>query len=144
MKTYSDLQDINTQLLVEIGISSINQAGDPTATVHYNDQVLYNDIVTQPIRLKHTGHICDSFTLTVEMSNKQYRPDLETAIIIDSIAVDNINVIPMYNHLTQYINDHDQNRSTNYLGWNGKWTLTIDRPFYQWLHQAQAQGWLLD
>mgnify|MGYP003350133421 CR=1 FL=1 len=56
---------------------------------------------------------------------------------------DMINIIPKYNHLIDYQNDHNINTKTNCLGYNGKWSLTIDRPFYQWLHQARSQGWLI-
>jgi hypothetical protein len=51
--------------------------------------------------------------------------------------------MPRFNYLANYINEHNTNTPTSYLGVNGKWTLTIDRPFYQWLHQARSQGWLI-
>lgn len=41
---------------------------------------------------------------------------------IRSLSIDNIDI-------TNYIRDN---------------SIDIDRPFYQWLHQAQYQGWLLE
>ena len=43
----------------------------------------------------------------------------------DSVVIDGIEVLPKFWHL-----------STNGV-------LNIDRPFYQWLHHATDQGWLL-
>lgn len=33
-------------------------------------------------------------------------------------------------------------RSHNYLGWNGKWTLTFTVPVFTWIHQVQDLGWI--
>jgi len=30
----------------------------------------------------------------------------------------------------------------NYLGWNGKWTLTFDVPVFTWMHKVQNLGWI--
>ena len=85
----------------------------------------------------------DSIKLEILMSDKEYDAEKETAIIIKTLKIDGIEIIPQYNHLIDYQNDHNINTKTNYLGYNGKWTLDIDRPFYQWYHQISGQGWLL-
>ncbi|CAB4138224.1 hypothetical protein UFOVP328_417 [uncultured Caudovirales phage] len=33
-------------------------------------------------------------------------------------------------------------KNYNYLGWNGKWTLTFDVPVFTWIHQVQNLGWI--
>lgn len=33
-------------------------------------------------------------------------------------------------------------KSHNYLGWNGKWTLTFDVPVFTWIHRIQNLGWI--
>ena len=81
--------------------------------------------------------------ISAELRNKHYTTEYETAVIIKRLSIDNIEIIPQYDYLADYDNDHDNNNPTHYLGFNGKWTLTIDRPFYQWLHQVQNQGWLI-
>lgn len=133
MKTYYDLQAIDTNLQLSIEIDVI---GNPEYTIKINDTVVNATSYQLPLQ--------DPIQVEVIMTNKVYTLEYETAVIIKQIAIDNINIIPTYNHLIDYQNDHNINTKTNYLGYNGKWTLTIDRPFYQWLHQAQNQGWLLD
>ena len=44
----------------------------------------------------------------------------------DTVSIDGIDVLPRFGYLCRH----------------GK--LTIDLPFYQWLHHATAQGWLLE
>lgn len=33
---------------------------------------------------------------------------------------------------------------TNYLGFNGKWSLTISIPAYTWIHKTLSLGWIYD
>lgn len=33
-------------------------------------------------------------------------------------------------------------KNHNYLGWNGKWTLTFSVPIFTWIHQVENLGWL--
>ena len=32
---------------------------------------------------------------------------------------------------------------SEYIGYNGCWTLNIDQPFYHWYHTATGQGMLI-
>ena len=135
MNNYLDLQDIDTDIQIEAKLSVIGLP-DFTVTIadhHWNNQC--NIIVDHKL--------LNPFDIKIELRNKYYTNEYETAVIIDLISIDNINIIPTYCHLADYQNDHNNNNPTNYLGFNGKWTLTFDRPFYHWLHQVQAQGWLL-
>jgi hypothetical protein len=143
MKNFLDLQDINTVKLITIRLSSIINNGIPTAVVKINNNTIFNKNLEHTVDLNYSHDLMTPFLVSIEMQNKQYNQYQETAIIIESILIDNNELIPEYNHLVDYQNDHSSNNPTNYLGFNGKWTLTIDRPFYQWLHQAQGQGWLL-
>jgi hypothetical protein len=43
----------------------------------------------------------------------------------DTVSIDGFEILPRYQYLAE----------------NNK--LTIDKPFYQWLHHVTAQGWLL-
>ena len=38
--------------------------------------------------------------------------------------------------LKQHLTDH------NYLGWNGKWTLTFTAPVFTWIHNLEDLGWI--
>lgn len=135
MKTYLDLQGINNSISVRVELSVV---GTPDFSVSIGNNRWNNQ---HSIDVDHDLMI--PFSIEIELRNKHYTLDYETAVIIDQISADNINLIPTYNQLIDYQNDHNNNSPTNYLGFNGKWTLTINRPFYQWLHQAQGQGWLL-
>jgi hypothetical protein len=135
MNSYLDLQDIDSNIQIAIELSMI---GNPDFSVAVNNQHWNNQC---NINIEHD--LLTPINIEVELQNKHYTLEYETAVIINQITVDNINIIPTYNHLIDYQNDHYNTNPTNYLGFNGKWTLTIDRPFYQWLHQVQGQGWLL-
>ena len=135
MNNYLDLLDTDTNIRIEIKLSVI---GSPYFLVTVADNQWNNQC---NIIANHS--LLTPFSIEIELRNKHYTVDYETAVIIDSITIDNINVIPAYNHLIDYQNDHNNNIPTNYLGFNGKWSLTFDRPFYQWLHQHSGQGWLL-
>lgn len=129
MNNYSDLQV--TDLILNVEIIKI---GNPDYLVTVNNRVVSNNLLNLPL--------LNPIIIDVELKNKIYTIEYETAVIV-TISIDKINLIPQYNHLIKYQNDHNNNNPTNYLGFNGKWTLTIDRPFYQWLHHVQGQGWLL-
>lgn len=133
MNNYSDLRVTELNLTMKLAT-----VGNPDYTVKVNNNIIITGNV-----INYSFGLLDTISIEVELRNKVYTADYETAVIIDQISIDNINIIPEYNQIITYINDHDYLNPTNYIGFNGKWTLTIDRPFYQWLHQAQGQGWLL-
>ena len=135
MNNYLDLLDIDTDIQIDVNLSVI---GSPDFSV-----VINNKRWNTPRHIKTPLKLLSPINIEIELRNKHYTLDYETAVIIDRISVDNINLIPQYDYLADYQNDHNNNNPTSYLGFNGKWTLTIDRPFYQWLHQVQGQGWLL-
>jgi hypothetical protein len=135
MNNYFDLQDIDPYIDIMIELSVI---GSPDFSVTVDNRCWDNQL---SINIKQ--HLLNPFDIEIELRNKYYTTEYETAVIINRLSVDNIDLIPQYDYLADYQNDHDNNNPTSYLGFNGKWTLTIDRPFYQWLHQAQGQGWLL-
>jgi hypothetical protein len=140
MKTYSDLQDIDTRLHLHIELEPV---GTPDITVSVNDIVDDYPALSSDIMLDYHIDLLDLFSVNIELYNKHYTTEYETAVIVKQLSIDNIELIPKYDYLANYQNDHNNNNPTSYLGFNGKWTLTFDRPFYHWLHQVQGQGWLL-
>ena len=140
MKTYSDLQAIDTRLRLHVELEPI---GTPDITVTVNDIVDDYCGLSDNIILDYHIDLLDLFAVNIELRNKTYSLDNETAVIIRRLSVDNIELIPRYGYLAEYVNDHDFKNPTNYLGFNGKWTLTINRPFYHWLHEHSGQGWLI-
>jgi hypothetical protein len=140
MKRYSDLPATDALLPITMILEPV---GLPLVRVSINDTKFDNATLEKSIVITDFCRLLDPVAISVSLENKHYTLDYETAVIVRSLSIDNIEIIPKYNHLIDYQNDHNINPKTNYLGYNGKWTLTIDRPFYQWLHQVSGQGWLL-
>lgn len=139
MKTYSDLQDIDSRLHLYLELEPV---GRPEVEVIAGNHYAGGQLFT-PARVSCQLDLLSSFMIQIELKNKIYDAANETAVIIRRLRIDNIDLVPRFDYLAVYRNDHDFKDPTNYLGFNGKWTLTIDRPFYQWLHQVTGQGWLL-
>jgi len=137
MKRYSDLLDIDTKLNLKLELEPI---GTPDISVniadYQQDYLLSNNEI-----INYTVDLLQPFSIVIELRNKQYRLEHETAVIF-RLSVDNIEIIPKYDYLADYVNDYDNHNPTSYLGINGKWTLTVDRAFYHWLHLHSGQGWL--
>jgi hypothetical protein len=140
MKTYSDLQAIDTRLRLHVELKPV---GTPDVRISINDVVDDYPKLSNNIILDYHVDLLDLFSVNIELLNKHYTTEYETAVIIRRLSVDNIELIPQYDYLAKYVNDHDNNNPTSYLGFNGKWTLTFDRPFYHWLHEHSGQGWLI-
>jgi len=97
-------------------------------------------------------------TISVELLNKQdsdtvVDQNLDKAVIIDTVDFFGIQdpkfvwaglYRPIYpepwasqqHDLKPLLTNH------NYLGWNGKWTLTFDIPVFTWIHKIQGLGWI--
>jgi hypothetical protein len=140
MKNYSDLQGIDRLIPVSIQVEPV---GHPKVDIAVNDGGVKHQSLSNTITYTKFVDLLTPITISIVLSDKIYTQNYETAVIIKQLSVDGINLIPQYDYLADYQNDHNNNNPTSYLGFNGKWTLTIDRPFYQWLHQVQGQGWLL-
>jgi hypothetical protein len=140
MKNYLDLQAIDTRLHLHIELEPV---GTPDVKISVNN--IKNDYpgLSSIIIQDYYIDLLDLFDIDIELSNKNYTTKYETAVIIRRLSVDNIELIPRYDYLADYVNDHDNDNPTSYLGFNGKWTLTFDRPFYHWLHEHSGQGWLI-
>lgn len=139
MKIYSDLQAIDSGLHCHLELEPV---GTPEVAVIING-VYGGGKLFKSVEFNINVDLLKPFCIEIELRNKTYSTDHETAVIVKQLQIDGIDLVPRFDYLAEYVNDHDNNDPTSYLGFNGKWTLTIDRPFYQWLHQATAQGWLL-
>lgn len=140
MKTYSDLLAIDPKLTCRLTLQPV---GNPEVGVLIGKKTFGGGKLYKSVTIDTQLELLDTFFVEVELKNKIYNSNSETAVIIETLQIDGIDLVPRFDYLAQYRNDHHNNNPTNYLGFNGKWTLTFDRPFYQWLHQATGQGWLL-
>ena len=137
MKRYSDLLDIDTRLNVKLELEPIGTPDVSVIIADYRQDYLLSDNRI----IDYTVDLLQPFLVIIELQNKQYSLEYETAVII-RLSIDDIDIVPKYDYLADYVNDHDNHNPTSYLGFNGKWTLTIDRAFYHWLHLHSGQGWL--
>jgi hypothetical protein len=145
MNCFSDLLASKHSITVGISLTPVVAAGVPTVTVQVNQQVLFSGELDQAVRLWVPElDLLQPLVISVGMSNKHYDANRETAVIVQSFKIDDFEFVPGHTHLFEYTNDHGNSQPTNYLGFNGVWSLTTDRPFYQWLHQVTGQGWLID
>ena len=139
MKTYSDLQAIDSRLHCHVELEPV---GTPEVAVIiagvYGGGKLFKSVVFDV-----NIDLLQPFTIEIELKNKIYTTEQETAVIIKSLQIDGIDLVPQFDYLAEYDNDHANTDPTSYLGFNGKWTLTIDRGFYHWLHEHTGQGWLI-
>ena len=146
MKNYLDLQATNYTLDVCVELAPV---GNPDVVVKVATADGVTDIYSastllEPVTLTYKLGLMDLFSIEIELKNKTYTLEYETAIIIQRITIDSIDIVPKFDYLASYINDHNHTCPTSYLGFNGKWTLTVDHPFYHWIHQITGQGLLLD
>ena len=131
MKTYSDLQDIDTNLDIKMVL-------EPQGLVECRfgiDDILVDYELDQTLELEWQVDCQKPFGFLVELVSESNDSD---GLLIKQLSVDGIELVPQFNHLAHYVTG----TPTCFLGQQGKWTLTFDRPFYQWLHAATAQGWL--
>ena len=144
MKNFLDLLAIDPVIEISMRLTPIVDNGVPTAIVTHNNLTVFESALAEPVTLHFTHlHILDPLKISVELKNKKYNADVETAIIVDSLMIDNFELVPQYTHLLKYVNDHNNTCSTNYLGFNGVWTLDTSEPFYHWKHKILGNGWLL-
>ena len=140
MKTYLDLQAIDYPLKVHLELEMV---GTPDFTLTVDGQSA-DYLQTEALVFDYEFDLTKTFAISIELKNKDYYAPEETAVMIKTLSIDNTDIFPRYGYLAEYDNDHGFTDATNYLGFNGKWTLTIDRPFYRWLHKHTGQGWLLE
>jgi hypothetical protein len=143
MTIFSDLLATETSITITIKVRAITENGVPCCGIKINHSIEYYDLLLDSITVSKKLSLTKPFDIEISMFDKRYSNEYETALVIDSITIDNFDVIPKFTHLAKYTNDHDYQGATSYLGFNGTWRLSIDRPFYQWQHQATNQGWLL-
>jgi hypothetical protein len=140
MNTFSDLQAIELELEVSLKIKPI---GLPKINVWINQDLMTSIQLDHPITIYHKLPLLEPFEIKIQLWEKDYTAAQETAAVIESLRIDNFELVPSWTQLAVYQNDHNYHAPTNYLGFVGTWTFAVDRAFYQWLHGTVNQGLLL-
>lgn len=143
MKNFLEALDTNLFLNCSMEIDCIKENGNPFLDVIIDQKKIYSGEVLRKIFIKERISVHKPFRIVWKMSKKKYNIEKETAIIV-KLKIDNINIIPNFNHHLNYINDHSTSITSNYMGFNGELSLNIDKPFYQWYHSISWQGMAID
>lgn len=143
MKNFLELLATKPGIVLKMQISAISENGDPNCWIRINNELFYDDVLTNPIHIERLYPLTQPLRVEVGMRNKKYSAEKETAVLISSLNIDGFEIVPNWTHLATYTNERNNELPTAYLGFNGTWVLDIPVPFYQWHHQVQGHGWLL-
>lgn len=143
MKTFLELLDTEQYICLWLELLPVLDNGVPDVTVVINGMNHVHQQLDKPLTLVQALPLLDPVVIEITMAGKKYSPDKETAIIIDRFEIDRFAITPDYAEYATYENDQNVDATTSYLGFNGTWTFDTKVPFYQWMHQATKQGWLL-
>jgi hypothetical protein len=139
MKNFLDLLATDLHLDLELAVEPV---GIPDVEIWINQQRIHQGQLLEPITVSRRLPLLPGFLISVKLKNKVYISESETAVVLNKLSIDRFDIIPRFTHLAQYVNDHNFNKPTSYLGFNGEWRLEVATPFYQWQHEITAQGWL--
>jgi len=143
MKNFSELLATDTALNISVILNPISNNDHPNCRLSVNTQRLHSGPLFTEQTFNVKASLLEPVDIKIELYNKIYNAEKETAIKIKSICFDSFELVPNWTQLASYHNDHNVGNPTSYLGFNGIWQLTIDRPFYHWLHKITGQGWLI-
>ena len=140
MKNFLDL--LATDLQLDLAMS-VKPVGIPDIEIRINQQLIYLGRLLDTFTISKQLPLLSGLSISVKLKNKIYGSVPDTAVVLNQISIDGFDIIPTWTQMAQYVNDHDIDDPTSYLGFNGEWKLEIQQPFYQWRHQVTGQGWLL-
>lgn len=128
MKNFYESTDIKSQLTLDVSLT-LTPVEQCYCIVTINGVELFSGILKRTTKLDYTSPLEDplNFKIAVERRHPQ-------AVIVDNITVNNHSIMPLYQHFAS--------PSTNYIDFNGDWTLNIPS-FYTWYHTATGQGWIV-
>lgn len=144
MKNYLELLDTKITIKCIITVRPIADPVAPYCKIMFGRKVSFDGVLLSTTTITEEIQIDKPIRLHVQLLNKQYSHNQETAISIDRLDIDDVSIIPNYVGQASYVNDHDYSDPTTYLGFNGIWTFNIQPNFHIWLHQVDGKGWLLD
>ena len=144
MNQLLDLLDIDLSIPIEIVLEPIKHNGTPSVRTMCNETILIEGPLRNQKKFCVSVGLLDKIAISIQMSDKLYSAEHETAVVIKSITIDGFEIVPAWTHLAVYHNERNYTDPTSYLGFNGTWQLDISEPFYRWRHRVTGQGWLLE
>jgi len=144
MKNFYELLDTKKQIDICLKLSPADVTHTPDTKININERSYFNGKLLEQTSFTHNVELLENIDIKIELSNKNYKITSGKAIVIESLKIDEFELIPKWTQLATYKNDQDISQPTNYLGFNGIWNLKIDEPFYRWKHKINGHGWLLE
>jgi hypothetical protein len=139
MKKFLDL--LATDLHLDLVLIA-EPIGRPDVEIWINQQLIHQGQLSESVTVSKQLPLLSGFLISVNLKNKIYSSESETALVLNNLSIDGFDIIPRFTHLAQYANDHAFTEPTSYIGFNGEWRLEVTKPFYQWQHEITSQGWL--
>jgi len=138
MNPFLNLLDIADKTIsVRISLCPVSCEKLPHLGVSVNDNIIFNAEIAKQKTLKTSIQLLEPVHIEIISKNNN-------AAVIKSIRIDDFEIIPKYIHYSDYVgSDGTAFGPTEYLGVSGKWELNVDKPFYNWKHEATGMGWLL-
>lgn len=144
MNNYLDLLATDCHTVdIELTVDSVVNNGTPDLTVVINHRQHYQAPINAPVCINTKMTLLQHLDIKLIVTGKTYSAQKETAVIVTSLLVDGVQLANKFDIPIMYTNDQNVKYSGFYLGFNGVWHLSLNQPFYRWLHTATGQGWLL-
>lgn len=148
MKNFYEITDIDTSNALDIKIS--------IAPIHYNKNKmsceiaingtnLYTGVPERPFVVFYKLGLLEPIEIAFVVDGKRDGDtcnDGDVAIVIESITINGHEIVYECKQVAEYISENCSIEPLNYMGFNGIQTITISKPFYQWLHDVRPWGWI--
>jgi hypothetical protein len=150
-----DIRTYNIKL--EVLLKPVINIRCPTAHLRFNDQIRSIALTSDTW---YEFSLSDQAQTPIHFEIEHYgKTDKETnmatgadvAIIVDQIKINNVSSSkfvwagiyrPIYPlHL---VNQPAELNYSNYMGWNGTWSLDLHLPAFAWIHDLENLGWIYD
>ena len=124
----------------------------PEYYVTVDERILDFGTLTEPKQIDFDVALEDGVhTINVGLKNKVDTDTIvvggnivnDKALIVSGISIEGYELDDFMYRATYFPTGRDSLKS-NYLGWNGEWTLEITTPIFTWIHETQQLGWVYE
>lgn len=150
---------------IDINLTPVYHSEYPEIRIKFNDDIIFCGALLQSRTFTINKQVQrGNQKLSVEFYNKKdndtiVSQGLDKAVIINSITLNNITdpkfiwsgiYQPEYpepwatEQKNAGVHLETELTNTNYLGWNGEWSLVFSTPVFTWIHQLQNLGWIYE
>ncbi len=156
---YTNLAMNNKDVKLGLDLEPVWWNKRPAVLICLNGRELFSGSISQTVSLDWLLPAQDRNRFTVELCNKEdadTRGELDMAVKIlrlriEDFALDSFMYLadyrPVYSRgYYQYAQDNnltvDPVIKSNYLGFNGQWSIEFTWPAFTWIHEIEHLGWI--